>query len=280
MPSAAERRLDCERIAGEAARLVRGRFGDPGEVRGKGVVDDLERLMDVVTEVDHLSERLIVERIAALNPNAFVLAEEGGVTDAHGVSVDVELADAEELWLVDPLDGTVNFAHGVPHFCVSVACWRRGEPLAGAIVDPMVGETFSFERGDVGAGAAFHDGAPVRLPSQVAPDASLLYVGGAGNAALRPVMRRFRSWRRLGSAALALAWTGAGRCGAYVQPGQLHPWDWAVGVPFIHAAGGLVTDAHGHAWTHRLDGTTGVIAASASIHAIIAAEAAVAALDA
>lgn len=265
--SARARRADCERIAREAGDLLRSRFGNPGVIQGKGVPGDVERLYDVVTEVDHLSEQLVLGRIADLNPAALVLAEEGGYTAADGTRSDVDDAEhVEELWLVDPLDGTVNFAHGVPHFCVSIACWRRGVPYAGAIVDPMVGETFSFEREADGSQAAWHETLRVDLGDGPAPHESLVYVGGSGSR-LTPLLREFRSWRRLGSAALALAWTGTGRCGAYVQPGMLHPWDWAVGVPFIEAAGGAVTDAEGRAWTNGLRGTTGVIAASRGMHA-------------
>lgn len=266
---AAGRRADCERIALEAAKLLRSRFGNPGEVRDKGEPNDLERMYDVVTEVDDLSEQLVLGRIAELNPDAVILAEEGGFTDAHGAASDIaDAADADELWLVDPLDGTINFAHGVPHFCVSVGCWRDGRPFAGAIVDPMVGETFSFERASDDDQAAFHDGVRLDLGAGPEPSNSLLCLGGGG-AGMRALQVQFRSWRRLGSAALALAWTGTGRCGAYVQPGQLHPWDWGVGVPFIVAAGGIVTDAGGSQWSGRLTGTTGVIAAAPRIHAEI-----------
>jgi myo-inositol-1(or 4)-monophosphatase len=267
--SAGQRRHDCEDIAREAADLLRSRFGNPGEVRDKGEPNDLERLYDVVTEVDDLSEQLVLGRIAQLNADAVILAEEGGFTDARGTVLDLrDAGDADELWLVDPLDGTINFAHGVPHFCVSVACWRNGEPYAGAIVDPMVGETFSFERHSGAEQAAFHEGNQLDLGAGPAPSASLLCLGGGG-ASMRPLQREFRSWRRLGSAALALAWTGTGRSGAYVQPGQQHPWDWGVGVPFIIAAGGIVTDAGGGEWSSRLNGTTGVIAAAPRVHAAI-----------
>ena len=269
LPDAATRHDQCVAIAEAAAELLRSRFGDPGQVRGKGTAEEIERMHDVVTEVDELSERLVLDRIAALNPDATILAEEGGLTTATGDRVDVDPADAEEFWLVDPLDGTINFAHDVPHFCVSIACWRRGHPVAGAIVDPMVGETFSFEQHPDGTAIARHNGRVITLSDEVVAARSLLAVGGGGPS-LVPLIRRFRSWRRLGSAGLALAWTGVGRCGAYVQTGLLHPWDWAVGVPFIEAAGGRVTDGGGLDWTPRLSGTTGVIAASPAIHAEIA----------
>src|SRR5687767_8940962 len=115
MADASQRRPDCLRSAREAGALVRRRFGNPGVVPHKGAPNDLERLFDVVTEVDDLSEQLVLRRIAELNPDAVVLAEEGGFTDSDGIRTEADPAIAEELWLVDPLDGTINFAHGVPH---------------------------------------------------------------------------------------------------------------------------------------------------------------------
>ncbi|MCW2949894.1 MAG: suhB 2 [Thermoleophilia bacterium] len=285
-PTASARRADCVRIAVEAGELLRMRFGQPGEIQGKGVEHDHERIYDVVTEVDFLSEQLILTRIAELDAHALVLAEEGGLTraDRSAALGDVDgrnASEADELWLVDPIDGTINFAHSVPHFCVSVACWRRGEPLAGAIVDPMIGETFSFEWDDAAAGttrAAYHDDLRIELGDGPSTTNSLLTIGGGGPS-LVPLMRRFRSWRRLGSAALALAWVGVGRCGAYVQTGNLSPWDWAVGAPFVEAAGGVVTDGGGASWEPRLHGVTGVIAGSRLVHETIARQAAEADVD-
>ncbi|MBC7459769.1 MAG: hypothetical protein H7287_00260 [Thermoleophilia bacterium] len=281
LPSARQRREECVRIALEAGALLRSRFGRPGEILAKGTPDDLERMYDVVTEVDFLSEKLILDRIAELDPGAIALAEEGGFVRADGAPItghDAELQpdDLDEVWLIDPIDGTINFAHGVPHFCVSIACWRGARPVAGAIVDPMIGETFSFEWDDPAAGTvrtAFHNDEVVHLGGGRPTIDSLLTIGGGGPK-LRPIMRQFRSWRRIGSAALALAWVGVGRCGAYIQPGNLSPWDWGVGAPFVEAAGGVVTDAGGATWAPRLHGVTGVIAGSRVVHGAIAEQAA------
>ncbi|MCW2961484.1 MAG: inositol monophosphatase [Thermoleophilia bacterium] len=264
------RRADCERIAREAGALLRSRFGDPGEVLGKGeTADEIARMGDLVTEVDGLAEALILGRIAELSADAVVLAEEGGLTTPDGSRTDADPATAAEVWLIDPLDGTVNFAHGVPHFCTSIACWSNGEPVAGAVVDPMVGELFSFERHPDGSATAFHDGVEVELPDVRESHQTMLYVGGGG-ASLIPLIRAFRSWRRMGSATLALCWVGVGRCGAYVQPGLLNPWDWGVGAPFVQAVGGIVTDSGGLDWAAKLSGTTGMVAAPPRIHAAIA----------
>lgn len=260
--SAAARRADCIRIGEEAAVLLRERFGDPGEIQGKG---DIEARFDLVTEVDVLSERLVLGRIAECAPEALVLAEEGGLTASDGSRMEADPAAVDELWIVDPLDGTINFAHEIPHFAVSIACWRQGEPFAGAIVDPMVGETFSFEwpPGDE-RGSAWHGDRPLELDDSITPARSIVYLG---SSALRmpDVVRRFRGTRQLASAALALAWTAAGRCGAYVQPGGLQAWDWAVGAPLVQAAGGTVTDLAG-SWPGPLDGATGILAAAPAVH--------------
>ncbi len=263
--AAHDRRIDCERIAREAARLLRSRFGDPGEVSDKG---DPSVMYDVVTEVDVLTEQLVLGLIRECAPDALVLAEEGGMTAADGARVEADPREVEELWIVDPLDGTINFAHGIPHFAVSVACWRRGEPLAGAIADPMVGELFSFERASADDQSAWHDGTRVTLVDPGGAGNTLVYVGSSASR-VPELIERFRGVRQLASAALALAWVGVGRCGAYVQLGSLNAWDWAAGVPFIHAAGGIVSDETGSSWPAPLDRSTGIVAAAPSVHADI-----------
>jgi myo-inositol-1(or 4)-monophosphatase len=262
-PTATQRRADCERIALEAAKLLHGRFGDPGIVRGKG---DTAAYFDLVTEVDVLSEQLVLGLIREVAPHSVVLAEEGGVTSLDGSPVESDPADVDELWIVDPLDGTINFAYGIPHFAVSIACWRRGEPVAGAIADPMVGEIFSFERTSDDDRAAFHNGERLEPLAAGSAGESLVYVGSSASR-MPELLREFRGCRQLASAALALAWVTVGRCGAYVQLGKLNPWDWAAGVPMIRALGGVVTDDDGSAWRWELRGSTGIIAGPSGVHA-------------
>jgi myo-inositol-1(or 4)-monophosphatase len=265
--TATQRRLDCERIARAAAELLNDRFGDPGEVARKG---DPAVLYDVVTEVDVLSEQLVLSLIRECAPDSLVLAEEGGMTAADGTVEDADPDTIDELWIVDPLDATINFAHGIPHYAVTVACWRRGEPFAGAIADPMVGEMFSFERASADEQSAWHDGRRIELVDPGGAGNSLIYVGSSASR-IPDLLSNFRGVRQLASAALALAWVGVGRCGAYVQLGSLNAWDWAAGVPFIQAAGGVVSDEHCRDWPAPLDGPTGIVAAAPSVHADIAA---------
>ena len=137
--------------------------------------------------------------------------------------------------------------------------------MAGAIVDPIAQECFSFESPQHGPGVSYLDDAQLRLDPGILPGEAIVF---AGSKAFRhiDVMRRFAGRRQLASAALALAWTAAGRAGAYVQPGALQPWDWAVGAPLVQAAGGIITDPEG-AWSASLDGPTGIVAAGPAIHA-------------
>jgi myo-inositol-1(or 4)-monophosphatase len=230
---------------------------------------DPKVMYDVVTEVDVLTEQLVLGMIRECAPDSLVLAEEGGMTAADGTRVEAEASEVDELWIVDPLDGTINFAHGIPHFAVSVACWRRGEPYAGAIADPMVGELFSFERTSADDCSAWHDGRRIELVDPGGAGNTLVYVGSSASR-MPELISRFRGVRQLASAALALAWVGVGRCGAYVQLGSLNAWDWAAGVPFIHAAGGVVSNETGRSWPAPLDGPTGILAAAPSVHADVA----------
>lgn len=252
-----------EPMARAAGGLLRERFGNPGPITGKGQLHDTDRIYDVVTELDFACEQLIVESIRALSPNAVVLAEEGGVSLANPDQPIATLADAEDLWLVDPLDGTVNFAHSIPFFCVSIARYQCGVPVAGVIYDPMLDELFAFE-GD----EATRNGEPISVRQGKSPNESILGVGSLGTRA-QVVAREFRSWRRMGSAALSLAYVACGRYDAYVQLGNLAPWDYGTGAPLVLAAGGTLTDHLLEQWIHPLEGMTGVVAAPQGIHARI-----------
>lgn len=268
----------AEALAASAGDLVRSRFGDPGQIDAKGVTAPGGFAWDLVTEVDSLSEQHILDGIARHDPASLVLAEEGGIGRADGAEPDADrlaVGGAGDIWVVDPLDGTVNFAHGIPHFCVSIALWRDGVPVAGAIRDPMVGETFSFEAatGDAShgwQGRAFHDGCPLVLAAIDSHD-TMACLGGSTPMS-RDLVGRFRGWRRIGSAALALAWVASGRFGAYVQLGNLMPWDWAAGAPLVLAAGGTVTDGHLGAFPFPLEGNRGTVACAPGIHAVVEAD--------
>lgn len=218
--------LDLARsVALEAAELVRARRRGDVEVAATK-----SNAIDVVTDADRASERLIYDRISAARPEDGFLGEEGSSSaSASGVT-----------WVVDPIDGTVNFLYDLPQYAVSVAAAVDGEPVVGVVVDVAKGEVFTATKG----GGAFLGERPIAV-RPVPPLAESLVLTGfnydrdvrAGQArAMSVLLPEVRDIRRLGSAALDLCAIGAGRADAYVEEG-LNPWD--------GAAGGLVATEAG-----------------------------------
>lgn len=244
-------------IAAAAGQLIHARFGHPGSVSAKGDLGASGRVFDVVTEVDMACEELIVGRIRRASPGAVILAEEGGVHDGREQP---DLALVDDLWVVDPLDGTLNFSAGIPMCAVSIARYQRGQIVAGVIHAPMLAETWTID--ETGARC---NGAPIHVNASERAHQTILAASGSGKH-LAEIARSFRSWRRIGSAALSLAWVAGGRFGGYVQMGSLQPWDLAVGAPLVLAAGGVITDQHLQPWTISFDHPTGLVASSQSIH--------------
>ncbi len=194
--------------------------------------------VDIVTEADRASERLIVERLRAHFPDHAIVAEEGG---GHA-------SDSPYCWYVDPVDGTTNFAHSFPFFCVSIGLERAGEGVVGVVYDPIRDELFTAERG---AGAWLNN-RPIRVSSIAALPQSLLATGF-------PARRRHENpnihfyyqlnmvshgVRRAGSAALDLCYVACGRMDAFWEF-HLNPWDVAAGMVLVTEAGGRVTDMRG-----------------------------------
>ena len=216
---------ECARAAGE---LLLERFVAGGEqaVRSKSSPTD------VVSEADYAAERAIRELLAARRPGDAILGEEGGETQA-----------GEGLrWIVDPLDGTVNFLFGVPQWCVSVAVHDDEVGLAGVVFDPLRDEIFCGERGAPAtlngmpiAGSARSDLASALVGTGFAYEASVRESQAAVVARVLPVVRDVR---RMGSAALDLAWTAAGRYDAFYERG-VQAWDIAAG-SVLCACSGLV----------------------------------------
>jgi len=223
---ATEELLDVAQAAARAAGAVLvERFGGPNvEVRAKSTPTDL------VSEADLAAERALREVLGARRPDDAVLGEEGG---EHGGSSGLR-------WVVDPLDGTVNYLFGIPHWSVSVACEDAGGALAGVVHDPLRGETFAAVRG----GPATLDGRPVEASRRDDLATAMVATGFAYDAEVRALqaqviarlLPRVRDVRRLGSAALDLAWTACGRYDAYFERG-LNPWDRAAGALLCDRAG-------------------------------------------
>lgn len=225
-------------VAIEAARqagaLLRERMG-----RVRGIETKGGNVRDLVSEIDRASEQLIIGTIASRYPDHAILAEESG----GGVQT------VEYRWVIDPLDGTINYIHGVPVFCVTIALERKGEIIAGVVYDPNLNELFTAEKGS----GAFLNGK--RLQVSATPDliSSLLVTGFPYDIADNPdhavehfvrFLKEARGVRRLGSAALDLSYVAAGRFDGFWEV-SLNPWDMAAGGLFVLEAGGMVTDFSG-----------------------------------
>jgi len=237
-------------LARRAGGLLLNGYGRATQVRHKGAID-------LVTEYDLKSEELLVEGIRTAYPADAILSEEGGGEEGEGIR-----------WLVDPLDGTTNFAHGLPIFSVSIACVRAEELLLGVIYDPTREELFHTLAGE----GAFLNEAPIRVSATTTLDESLLVTGFPYDIRTNPdnnlsyfnaLAVQARAVRRLGSAALDLAYVAAGRFDGYWEL-RLSPWDWAAGVLLLREAGGRVTTLS--AGEKLLDGDATLVATNGQIH--------------
>ena len=245
-------RLDVELgIAVDAARRA-GRLQMERYERLERIVHKSEH--DVVTEVDTLSEQLIINAIRDTFPRDSILAEESGHVDAL-VPADSEDGEPaapvdpvdQRVWIIDPLDGTVNYANGIPVFCVSVGLSIGGRPMIGVVYDPTRDEMFTAQ---AGMGARL-DGMPIRHPvkdklSDCVISLSLPRRGWAQRE--RNVRRATRVSRNMGSAALAIAYLANGRFDAFVQAGGLSLWDICAAGLIAIEGGARLTSLDGGPW--------------------------------
>jgi myo-inositol-1(or 4)-monophosphatase len=218
-------------IAEEAARIaaaeLRARFGQHAAgVRSKSTPTDL------VSDADLAAESAIREVIGRHRPDDAIVGEEGGETGA-----------GELRWIVDPLDGTVNYLFGIPVFAVSIACKSASETLAGVVLDPLRDECFTAMRG----GPAEMNGRPIAASGREELATAMVATGFAYESSLRArqaavvsrLLPRVRDIRRAGAAALDLCWSACGRYDAYYERG-LHDWDLAAGALIAQRAGLVV----------------------------------------
>lgn len=193
--------------------------------------------INLVTEADLASEAHIIERIKSYHPKHAILAEESGEAVVIG-------GDTKWKWIIDPLDGTTNYAHGYPCFCVTIALEHEGEIVVGVTFDPTRNELFAAERGH---GASL-DGKPIRVSSTEKLGDSLLVTGFPYDFKQKPNFARHlneflfhsRGVRRDGSAAIDLAYVACGRFDGFWEEG-LNPWDIAAGKLLIEEAGGVLS---------------------------------------
>ncbi|MCP4383090.1 MAG: inositol monophosphatase [Hyphomicrobiales bacterium] len=221
-----------------ALKAGRGLSRDFGEVENLQV--SLKGPGDFVSAADRRAEEVLIAELARARPGYGVLAEESGTTEG---------TDSAHRWIIDPLDGTMNFLHGIPIFAISIGLEREGTMVAGVIYNPIMNELYVAERG---SGAYLND-RRLRTAKRnkladcvIATGMPHLHRPGQDSylEELRRMMRNVAGVRRTGSAATDLAWTAAGRFDGYWQHG-LQPWDIAAGVIIAREAGVLVTDAAG-----------------------------------
>jgi myo-inositol-1(or 4)-monophosphatase len=258
-------------IAQEAGHILADRYGRVERI-------DFKSAKDVVTEVDHLSEELILGAIRRAFPGDGILAEESGAHRGSGDDAGPTAAEASRAlaagrtWIVDPLDGTVNYANGIPFFCVSVGLVVDGRPAAGAVHDPMRGETFSA----VADGGSWLDGSRGGATIHASEKETLtdwvvhLALGGRAVATrARAVRKAIRVSRTMGSSALGLAYVANGRFDAFVQSGGMSAWDVAAAGLIAERAGAIVTDTAGGPWfdVDKATRAFGLVAAPPSHHA-------------
>lgn len=227
---------------------------------------DHKSARDVVTDVDHLSEALILDAIRAAFPGDAILAEETGEHDG-GAEGQTATSGLGRVWVVDPLDGTINYANGIPFFCVSIGLVEGGRPVVGAVHDPSRRESF----GATADGPATLAGQPIRASDKEKLSdfvVSMALSGRAVAARAREVRKAIRVPRSMGSAALALAYVANGRFDAFVQQGGLSTWDIAAAGLIAEQAGATVTDLVGGPWFRitAASKSIGVLAAPPAHH--------------
>lgn len=224
-------------IAIEAAREA-GKFlkYSVGKVKSVEMKQGEER--NLVSEIDKASEAKIISIIKRHYPNHSILAEESGGSGS-----------SDYRWVIDPLDGTTNFLHGLPLFCVTIGLEYKGEIIAGVVYDPNLDEMFTAEKGS----GAYLNGKRMRVSKSAELINSLLVTGFPYDIAGNPdhavehfvnFLMRGQGIRRLGSAALDLSYVAAGRFDGFWEV-NLNPWDMAAGILFVREAGGMVTDFGG-----------------------------------
>jgi len=246
-------------MCGAAQKAARKLVRDFGEVEHLQV--SRKGPADFVSTADKTAEKTLLRELGKARPGYGFLAEEGGA---------IAGTDTSNRWIIDPLDGTSNYLHGIPHFAISIALERDGEPFAGVIYEPVHDEMFWAEKGQ----GAHLNGHRIRVSSRHRPDESLFATGipfkGAGDHArflrqLQAVMGLSAGVRRFGSAALDLAYVAAGRYDGYWETG-LKVWDIAAGIALVREAGGFVSEIGGG---KEMMTSGDILATNSQLHALL-----------
>lgn len=235
----------------------RGLARDFGEVENLQV--SVKGPSDFVSAADIRAEEVLQRELTRARPDFGFLLEEGGVVEGN---------DPTHRWIIDPLDGTTNFLHGIPLFCISLALQRNDDIIAAVVHNPVMDETFIAERG----GGSFFNNRRIRVAARRQLADSVVTMGiphaGRGDGGqflkdMRALIPNVSGLRRTGSAALDLAWTAAGRFDLYFEHG-LKPWDIAAGILLVREAGGWASDLDGRSDPLK---TGNILAANGELHA-------------
>ncbi|HEY6608463.1 MAG TPA: inositol monophosphatase family protein [Candidatus Limnocylindria bacterium] len=205
---------------------------------------DYKSKRDVVTDADYASEHLVIDAIRSRYPDDAILAEESG---QHAGVLRDDGSGNGRTWVIDPLDGTVNYANGIPFYCVSIGLVVEAGPVVGVILDPARADCYSA----TADGSARLNDKPIHAsPKRELSDyvVSLAVIGRGGLMRERRIAQRIRIHRRMGSAALALVYVANGRFDAFVQNGGLSLWDVAAAGLIAERAGAVVTSLSGGPW--------------------------------
>jgi len=224
---------------------------------GTFTISSKATINDLVTEADHASEKAIFKVIQQNHPDHFILSEETGSMPTK----------SNIKWIIDPIDGTINFANGIPICCVSIGVEENGEMIMGAVYNPFMNELFFAEKSK----GAFLNDLPIKVSNKNNLLTSCLVTGfpyqylDTENGPLQifeKLIRKSIPVRRLGSAALDLCWTAAGRFDGFYEH-KLQAWDSAAGFLIVQEAGGMVTDLKGEKYNPY---QPGIIASNGQIH--------------
>lgn len=239
-----------------ARKAGRGLSRDFGEIEQLQV--SVKGPGNFVSAADHKSEDTLFKELSRARPGYGFLMEERG---------EVAGADKTHRWIVDPLDGTTNFLHGIPLFCIAIGLERNGEIVAGVIYNPILDELYAAEKG----GGAFLNNRRLRVAQRKTLTDCVISVGiphrGRGDTNLflsetKALIPQVSGLRRTGSACIDLAWVASGRFDAYYEY-NLQPWDLAPGILMVREAGGIVTDAEG---APKMLESGDIVAGNAAIH--------------
>jgi myo-inositol-1(or 4)-monophosphatase len=239
-----------------ARKAGRGLARDFGEIEQLQV--SVKGPGNFVTAADHRSEDTIFKELSRARPGYGFLMEERGL---------VAGPDKTHRWIVDPLDGTTNFLHGIPLFCISIGLERDGEMVCGVVYNPILDELYTAEKGQ----GAFVNSRRLRVAARKTLTESVIatgipHRGRPGHAGFlsecKALMEQVSGIRRTGSAAIDLAWVASGRFDGYIEHG-LQAWDVAAGMLLVREAGGYATDADGG---HAMFGTGNIVAGNQAVH--------------